>query len=104
MSYVHAVAADASGVYAAGTFSTRSTGTYLRKYDTRGAELWTKRFENTTTYLPLIVAAGPSGAYFGEVVRHHIGGRWDVSGDDPLEWRMNLPTGVSGDSGSSSWM
>src|SRR4051794_5309234 len=63
VSYVHAVAADASGVYAAGSFS---TGIYLRKYDTRGAELWTKRFENATTYLPLIVAAGPSGTYFGE--------------------------------------
>lgn len=64
VSYVHAVAADASGVYLAG--STYSSGTYLRKYDTRGAEVWTRRFENGTTSAELVVTAGPNGIYFGE--------------------------------------
>jgi outer membrane protein assembly factor BamB len=63
-SYVYAVAADVSGVYVAGTFT---TGTYLRKYDTRGAELWTKQFENNRAFAyPMVVAAGPSGIYFGQ--------------------------------------
>jgi uncharacterized protein (TIGR03437 family) len=34
--------------------------------DTRGANLWTKRFANGSTNPPLILAAGPSGIYFGE--------------------------------------
>jgi len=63
-SYVYAVAADASGVYVAGSFT---TGTYLRKYDTRGAELWTKQSENTRAFAyPMVLAAGPSGIYFGQ--------------------------------------
>jgi hypothetical protein len=36
-----------------------------------------------------------AGAYFGEVIRRLIGGRWDVSSDKPVEWRMNLPTGIN---------
>ena len=35
-----------------------------------------------------------AGAYFGEVVRRHIGGRWELIGDD-TEWRMVLPTGLN---------
>jgi hypothetical protein len=41
------------------------------------------------------LVAVTAGAYFGEVVRRHVGGRWDVSSEEPLEWRMNLPTGVN---------
>jgi uncharacterized protein (TIGR03437 family) len=62
-SYVHAVAADASGAYLAGA---SYSGRYLRKYDARGAELWTRRFEYGAVYSPLILAAGPSGIYFGQ--------------------------------------
>jgi hypothetical protein len=36
-----------------------------------------------------------AGAYFGEVIRRLIGGRWDVTSDKPVEWRMNLPTGIN---------
>ncbi len=40
------------------------------------------------------LVATTSGAYFGEVVRRLLGGRWDTSSDDVTEWRMVLPTGV----------
>jgi hypothetical protein len=42
--------------------------------------------------LQLVVAT--SGAYFGEVVRKHLGGRWEISGDE-VEWRIVLPTGIN---------
>src|SRR5205823_3390544 len=37
-----------------------------------------------------------AGAYFGEVVRRRLGGRWDMSSGqgEPLGWRMVLPTGI----------
>lgn len=38
--------------------------------------------------------ATTSGAYFGEVVRRRLGGRWDTSSEDATEWRVVLPTGV----------
>lgn len=40
----------------------------------------------------LVVAT--SGAYFGEVVRRRLGGRWEASGDED-EWRVVLPTGLT---------
>jgi hypothetical protein len=42
--------------------------------------------------LQLVVAT--SGAYFGEVVRKHLGGRWELA-DKETEWRMVLPTGLN---------
>jgi len=42
--------------------------------------------------LELVVAT--SGAYFGEVVRRRLGGRWETSGEE-AEWRMVLPTGLN---------
>ena len=36
-----------------------------------------------------------SGAYFGEVVRRRLGGRWDTTPEDVMEWRIWLPTGVN---------
>jgi hypothetical protein len=37
-----------------------------------------------------------SGAYFGEVVRRRLGGRWDLSGSaEAQKWRMILPSGLS---------
>jgi len=36
-----------------------------------------------------------SGAYFGEVVRRHLGGRWHVDDGEPGRWRLTLPTGLS---------
>jgi hypothetical protein len=42
--------------------------------------------------LKLVVST--SGAYFGEVVRRRLGGRWDVSGEEG-DWRLVLPTGLN---------
>jgi len=36
-----------------------------------------------------------TGAYFGEVVRRQLGGRWDLKGDEPTRWRLILPSGLS---------
>ncbi len=41
--------------------------------------------------LQLVVAT--SGAYFGEVVRQRLGGRWEL-GSEEAEWRVVLPTGI----------
>ena len=40
----------------------------------------------------LVVAT--AGAYFGEVVRRRLGGRWETGGED-VEWRVVLPTGLN---------
>lgn len=42
--------------------------------------------------IKLVIAT--SGAYFGEVVRRRLGGRWEASGEDN-EWRVVLPTGLN---------
>jgi hypothetical protein len=47
--------------------------------------------------LKLVLAT--AGAYFGEVVRRRLGGRWEIAGDadsgeDVLAWRVVLPTGL----------
>ncbi len=34
-----------------------------------------------------------SGAYFGEVVRRRLGGRWEMAAEDK-DWRVVLPTGL----------
>ena len=55
--------------------------------------------------LQLVIAT--SGAYFGEVVRRRLGGRWELAGgpdaesgkggkdNKDVEWRMVLPTGLN---------
>lgn len=35
-----------------------------------------------------------SGAYFGEVVRRRLGGRWELAAED-VDWRVVLPTGLN---------
>lgn len=42
--------------------------------------------------LQLVIAT--AGAYFGEVVRRRLGGRWELGGED-TEWRVVLPTGLN---------
>lgn len=42
--------------------------------------------------LQLVIAT--AGAYFGEVVRRRLGGRWEATGDE-ADWRLVLPTGLS---------
>lgn len=41
------------------------------------------------------LVATSAGAYFGEVVRRRLGGRWDTSSEDVTEWRVVLPTGLN---------
>jgi hypothetical protein len=42
--------------------------------------------------LQLVIAT--AGAYFGEVVRRRLGGRWEANGEE-ADWRLVLPTGLS---------
>ena len=43
----------------------------------------------------VLLVAVTAGAYFGEVIRRHLGGRWDLTAGDPDAWRLVLPTGMS---------
>jgi hypothetical protein len=45
-----------------------------------------------TATVQLVVAT--SGAYFGEVVRRRLGGRWEATGEE-TSWRVVLPTGLT---------
>jgi hypothetical protein len=36
-----------------------------------------------------------AGAYFGEVVRRRLGGRWEMPDGPESDWRMVLPTGLN---------
>lgn len=47
---------------------------------------------NQPATIQLVVVT--SGAYFGEVVRRRLGGRWELGGED-IEWRIVLPTGLN---------
>lgn len=49
------------------------------------------RTEQPATVQLVVVTAG---AYFGEVVRRRLGGRWEIAGDD-VPWRVVLPTGLN---------
>jgi hypothetical protein len=48
--------------------------------------------EDQPAALQLVVAT--SGAYFGEVVRRRLGGRWELA-EKEAEWRVVLPTGLN---------
>ena len=43
--------------------------------------------------LKLVIAT--AGAYFGEVVRRRLGGRWEAASPDNTQWRVVLPTGLN---------
>src|SRR5688572_11261628 len=53
--------------------------------------------ESQPATLQLVVAT--SGAYFGEVVRRRLGGRWELAPSDgenqEPDWRVVLPTGLN---------
>jgi hypothetical protein len=54
--------------------------------------------ENSTQVATLQLVITTSGAYFGEVVRRRLGGRWELGGGEDgkdVEWRMVLPTGLN---------
>jgi hypothetical protein len=42
-----------------------------------------------------LLVACASGAYFGEVLRRELGGRWEMPSGDPSSWRLVLPGGLS---------
>jgi hypothetical protein len=48
--------------------------------------------EDQPAALELVVAT--SGAYFGEVVRQRLGGRWELA-EQEAQWRIVLPTGLN---------
>jgi hypothetical protein len=48
--------------------------------------------EDQPAALQLVVTT--SGAYFGEVVRQRLGGRWELA-DQEAKWRIVLPTGLN---------
>ena len=48
--------------------------------------------ESQPQTVELVVAT--SGAYFGEVVRRRLGGRWETAGEESA-WRVVLPTGIN---------
>jgi hypothetical protein len=41
------------------------------------------------------LVSATSGAYFGEVVRRRLGGRWKLVSEDPESWLLILPTGLT---------
>jgi hypothetical protein len=43
----------------------------------------------------VVLVSITGGAYFGEVVRRALGGRWDLAEAGPEHWRLVLPTGMS---------
>jgi hypothetical protein len=43
----------------------------------------------------LALVVSTAGAYFGEVVRRELDGRWEVADLEPSEWRVILPSGLS---------
>jgi hypothetical protein len=40
------------------------------------------------------LVAATAGAYFGEVVKRHVGGIWELPSRDPGSWRLVMPTGL----------
>lgn len=49
--------------------------------------------EDESAALHLVVTT--AGAYFGEVVRHELGGLWEIDELEPIKWRLRLPSGIS---------
>ena len=60
---------------------------YLRTVDMVGATT-----PEQAATLQLVIST--AGAYFGEVIRRRLGGRWELSTED-IEWRVVLPTGLN---------
>jgi hypothetical protein len=48
--------------------------------------------EDQAATLQLVILT--AGAYFGEVVRRRLGGRWETAGEE-AQWRVVLPTGLN---------
>jgi hypothetical protein len=74
----------------------RSVGLTL-EYDSDTLPLLDHYLRTVPDHAPSTVelVALTSGAYFGEVVRRRLGGRWDITAEDATEWRVYLPTGLN---------
>jgi len=91
------VVADATGVYVAGGDPLPGTFSYLRKYSSDGAELWTRRFDGSRGGVAGVAvdatgvyvmnqngAAGPPVRTAGVVVR-----KWDAGGNELWTRELN---------------
>jgi hypothetical protein len=86
-----------------GEFAARAVD-YVRKavgmelsFDSETLPLLDHYLRSVPADQPNVVAlvSATSGAYFGEVVRRLLGGRWEMTSKDSQEWRVVLPTGLS---------
>jgi hypothetical protein len=86
-----------------GEFAGRAVD-YVRKavgmelaYDSETLPLLDHYLRSVPADQPNVVAlvSATSGAYFGEVVRRLLGGRWEMTSKDSSEWRVVLPTGLT---------
>ena len=87
--------ADASGVYVAGTMAGQTTTTlYVRKYDSSGAEQWTRTFltlKSGVVSSGISVAVGASGLYVaGGDESSTTLGKYDLASGNEL-WNRQLP-------------
>ena len=87
--YASGLAADATGVYVAGTTSGSfpgetlqgSTDGFVRKYDVRGDVLWTRQF-GTSTYAAALAVAADAGVYVTGLVGGSFPGEASAGGAD----------------------
>jgi hypothetical protein len=49
----------------------------------------------TTASAALDLVIATAGAYFGEVIRRRLGGRWELGDEGPAKWRLVLTTGLT---------
>ena len=88
---VHGVAADASGVYVAGTHRQAlcrarppgiSVDAFVRRYDAGGNELWTRQFGTAGVDDAFGVAVDASGVYVAGVTSGTLPGQTSTGGGD----------------------
>ncbi len=77
------------------TYVQRALGVAL-EYDSDTLPLLDHYIRTVPTEQPATVklVLFTAGAYFGEVVRRRLGGRWDLTGEE-ADWRVVLPTGLN---------
>jgi hypothetical protein len=88
--WAHAISADSSGVYVAGTTQGTLPGqthagsydVYVRKYDHDGTEVWTRQFGTIDTEWAYGVSADSSGVYVAGETDGTLPGQTNLGGDD----------------------